>query len=193
MAKVNFLELVNDIYLNAAVVKQMKTAFKNTGVLRLDSFFNELKYKAIFDLFDSINGKKKKIADRFSFEEMNAHKIKKMFASKEFISFISSIIGKKFYKIKVEVRRFRHRDYTLVHDFNSRGIEFFMFFSKGWSDKLGGQLVYRDVDGKSLIFNVRGDSFVLINSRSYRKFVKYVNHLAGKRSFVLIEGKIITL
>ena len=168
----------------------MRWNYLDKKMLRLDGFFSNGFYKSIFEGIKRVNGERIKIAGRHSYEKLDVMKINEIFKNKEFVNFINLISCENFNDYEINVKRFRQGDYTLVHDYIAgKGIEFLFILADKWDDKYGGYVVYTDNKSKSMIFSIKGNSFILINKRDVGRFVKYVNHLAGKRSFVLVEGR----
>ena len=164
-------------------------SYLDNGMTRLDGFFNEDFYKEIFEKLRRNYGERVKLADRHSYEKLDAVELKGIFKDKEFLNFINLISCENFNNCEINVRRFGWGDYTLLHDsFVRKGMEFLLIFADKWDDKFGGYIVYTDNEEKSFIFSIKGNSFILINKKGMRRFVKYVNHLAGKKNFFLVEG-----
>lgn len=188
-----FKKYVSGIYLDKKILEEMRKSYLEFGILKLENFLKEEVYSELIKLLKDIRGVHTKIADKYSYEEMgDLSGVGRLFSSKEFLDFANFITGKKFYNIKLNISRFGHRDYTLLHDLDEKreGVEFFFIFCDEWNDKKGGHIIYTDNEenGKSLIFPVLGNSLALINKRGLGKFVKYVNHLAQDKGFILIEG-----
>ena len=117
--------------------------------------------------------------------------IEKLFLSKDFLDFVNFICGKKYRKCSVWINEFQHKDYTLLEAFGQdrEGDEFFVIFSDSWDDLFGGQIIYK-TDDDSFIFSINGNSFVLINKKKdMARFLKYINHLAGKKRFYVVDGR----
>ena len=170
----------------------MKTSYLQKGVLKLDGFLKDSVYNELIKLILDIKGEQVKIPDRCSYQEMgDLSGVGKLFSSKEFLSFVSIITGKSFSNVDLNIRKFENGDYTLLHDSDKihNRTEFFFIFADKWNAEWGGQIVYTDLDERSFIFPVDWNCFCLINrDDELGRFVKYINHLAGKKCFILIEG-----
>lgn len=190
----DFKKFVNESYLDLRVLEEMKKSYFNNGkVLRLEGFLKEEVYRELVKLLGDIEGEHIKIANKYSYQSFNSLSgVEKLFLSKEFFDFANAISGENFERCELKIRKFGNKDYTLLHDSESEGngIEFLYVFSGEWDESFGGQIVYTDNEenGRTLVFSIKENSFVLINSRCLRNFVKYVNHLAEKKSFILISG-----
>ena len=166
-------------------------SYLDNGLIRLDEFFNEDFYKDIFKRLRRNYGERVKLADRYSYEKLDVMELDKIFNDKEFLNFINLISCENFNNCEINVKKFGVENYTLLHDSTGRKrMEFLLIFVDKWDDKFGGYIVYTDNEEKSLIFSVKGNSFILINKKGMKRFVKYVNHLAGKKNFFLVEGRL---
>ena len=193
----SFNEFVSEIYLNEKLIKRMKESYFSSGeMLRLDGLFNQIRYEALLSRLKELKWQHRKISDRFSYDSFgNVNELREIFLSDDFKEFLSGILGSKVIDANFEVLRFGHGDYTLMHDNEKLGerIEWFMFFSDFWDETFGGQIVYSRFDSvdESFVFPVAGNSFILIKkARDLGRFVKYINHLVGKKKLVLVLGRV---
>ncbi|MEK6889204.1 MAG: hypothetical protein AABW80_03805 [Nanoarchaeota archaeon] len=190
----DFLESLNDRYASEKMYKEMGEHFKanKEKALKLNEFLKEDSYGGLKELLER-DAEKKKIANRFSFEEMGIDKkIECIFADLDFLDFAGAVVGRKIKKGEIKVKRFKHRDYTLLHDSDDvkPGIVFFFFICSGWNGEYGGEKVY--LGGKQpLICMPEPNTFYLLKKQEgVREFVRYVNNLAGKNAFIIVEGKL---
>ncbi len=184
--------MINKNYTDKEIVMQIKDAFDENGFVKLESFFDD-------DLNEKINGVKGKIAkipDRYSYTMIDDITFENIFNGDKFKEFLGDVIGKKVGKINLKVKKFSWKDYTLVHDDEAGKEEtrFFFIIAYKWENEFGGQIVYITENGlgNPLVFPIVGNSFCIIRKRKdMHSFVKYVNNLAGKNSFVVVEGKVV--
>lgn len=182
--------MINKIYLNKDISGKIMGGYLDKGMIRLDNFFDAIFNKEMFDKVRANNGEHIKIVDRYSYEKLDIIEFKKIFNNKEFLNFVNLISCENFDNCEINITRFAHGDYTLLYDFIVRkGMEFLFLLADKWDDKFGGYVVYTDNEKKNFIFSIKGNSFILIDKKGMGRFVKYVNHLSGKRNFVIIEGK----
>ncbi len=195
MASLNmdFKRFVNNLYLDENIQKEMRKIYLQSGVLKLEEFLKREVYNELIKLFEGIKGEKFKIADRYSYyarDDLNG--VEKLFCSNEFLDFARTIIGEEFDKAELKIKIFGQGDYTLLHDssYKEDKFEFFFIFCWNWDEKYRGEIVYTDNEenGRTLIFPVVGNNLVLIHKNGLGNFVKYINHLAENRKFILIRG-----
>jgi hypothetical protein len=190
----SFKNYLSKVYNDEIVVEQMRRSFENEGVLRIDGFMVEISHTMLLENLEDVKGEKNKIANKYSYVELeNVKELEEIFKSGDFCSFISKIVNKELRKVKVNVNKFGHRDYTLLHDNNLEvdRIEFIFMIGENWDESYGGQIVYKDEKEEGIVFSFEGNSFCLIDrKKGMGKFVKYVNHLSGKNSIYIIEGYI---
>ena len=188
-----FNNAVSRVYLNKNVIGQIGNHYFKTEVLRLDGFLNELAYERLFDILKNFKFVRKNIPNKFSLGNAErVDEIEKIFSSIDFLNFINFITKKNFVRCNLRINEFQKGDYTLLDGFkqDKKGSEFFFIFSEGWDDSFGGQVVYRINESEDLVFSIMGNSFVLLNKgEDVGRFVKYINHFAGKRKVYLVDGK----
>ncbi len=184
---------INPTYLQKKVIARIKNSYLKSASksLRLESFFRNAVYNKLENAIKKLKFKYIKIPDRHSHSEVKLNKeINEIFNSKEFINFAQEITHKKTKKINVSTKKFKHGDYTLIHDseLKNKRIEFFFFICHKWKIEFGGNKVY--VKGnKSFVFAPTKNTLVIIKrEKSDKNFVQYINHRSGKRGVILIEG-----
>lgn len=184
--------MINQAYLTNAVIKQMKEAFASQGVLKLNDFFDNPFYLNFSQKLWKAESEHTEIPDKYSYNKINNGILRGLFSDESFFELLNKILGKKAKKVEINIRKFGHKNYTLLHDEEiiDRDTEFFFIISGKWEANWGGNKVYSSGEGEALVFLPEGNVFCLINSRNRQSFVKYINHHAGKESFILIEGKI---
>lgn len=182
---------MNSYYLDKENLRMIGKEFEKIGMVRLDGFveenlYEELKQEVLKEKFI-----REKTATKFSFSKSKSSLLaREIFDSPELKFIVENIIGKKFSNVKLDLRRFSHRDYTLIHDskLKKNKFEFLFFICENWNSKWGGNKVYV-LNGKSYVFPPRGNSFILVeNKKDLKGFLQYVNHLCGRNKFYLIEG-----
>ncbi len=188
-----FKKFVNENYLDKNTLEEMKKKFFNDHALRIDGFLKGEVYDELVKMLMDVEGIKTKIADKHSYSKVdNLHGLERLFLSREFLELFNFIIEEKFEKCEIKIRKFKHEDYTLLHDFDERkGVEFIFIFTDKWDDSFGGQIIYTDnLDkGRAFIFSIKRNSLILIDREGLGGFVKYVNNLAEDKGFFLIFGR----
>ncbi|MDO8564279.1 MAG: 2OG-Fe(II) oxygenase family protein [Nanoarchaeota archaeon] len=185
--------MINKMYLDDGVIDQIADAFTQQGFIRLEKFLNEKEYIYFINSLNSADSKIEKVPDRYSYSLIECDEI--IFGSVGFKELLSKVVGKKVGKMTLSVKRFGWKDYTLVHDDEAgkEEMRFFFILADKWNVEWGGNVVYMAEDGlgNPIIFPITGNSLCIVKKKKdMHSFVKYVNNLAGKNSFVVVEGKI---
>ena len=187
---------LNALYLDTNNIQKMEQAYVDSvmGSLRLHSFLNDRRFVELEKYVYKSSGKHEKIADRFSYTTLPFPKeLEQFFSSPEFLSLLSFITKKKFKTCEISVKKFGHRDYTLLHDSErlKLGFEFFLDINPMWNPVWGGSLIYRDA--KEELFRVppAANAFTLVNrQKGMHRFVEYVNVKSGNNVRIIVEGKL---
>ncbi len=184
---------VNDIYLNPETLQQARASYEKSahGSLRLHSLLKPAVYHKIETKAMKMKGKQVKIPDRFSYSEVKMKELENFFSSREFISLISFIAGRKIKKAGISTKKFGHRNYTLLHDSEQMkpSIDIFFDIIPIWDSNWGGSIVYRNAGQELFRMLPVANSLTIVDrkKRMYR-FVEYVNHKAGKNAQIVVEG-----
>ncbi len=188
---------LNPLYAYDAVIDQMAISFKQLkpNHLLLNDFLIKQSYRTFFDSLLKAGGSQVFIPDRYSYTLLDMPKeVDSFFHSANFLSLLQDVCGVKTKDVKIEARKFKHKDFTLLHDAENlkQGLGFSLFFSDLWKSQCGGSLIYSRGESDPLIFPVKGNSFVLVKTtRDVLPFVKYINHFAGESSFIQIWGMVV--
>jgi len=172
--------MINPIYKNAAIMKQMQDYFKKSKVIKLNNFFQNPK-----SVVNNIKFKRKYLPIEYSYEESNVIKINK----KELTNFLSSFF--KINKITISLKTYSHEDYSLLNDLPQRNkAEFIIDLTKKWNKNAGGYTSFIQNNKEILRIYPEHNTLTLINTKnSTKSFVKYVNCLS-KNKRTVIEGTI---
>ncbi len=182
---------MNSYYLDKGNLKIIRGNFLEKGMIRLDGFVEENLYERLKREIEKEKFIHEKIATKFSYSACKLPALaREILDSPELRFIVQNIYRKKLGKLNLEVRKFGHRDYTLIHDsiLKKDTLEFIFFVCEQWNPKWGGNKVYVKKE-KSYVFPPRGNSFVLVeNKKELKGFVQYVNHLSKKNKFTAVEG-----
>ena len=99
-------------------------------------------------------------------------------SGKYFKSLIEKILNLKNCKIKHEIRKFEHGNYTLLHDADDErpGVDFIIDFSKP-TKSFGGHTVYLSQKEELLILNPSPNTLSFVDRRrGMMSYTKYVQH-----------------
>lgn len=182
--------LITTLYTYPAIVENARLAFKRNGFIMFNDFFTKEEYAKVFSLlkrkrFEHIDEPAKcSFAEVESFPELEG-----MFKSDKFIDFLRGVSGKKKVEVDISVKRFTHKDFTLLHDDDESetGLKFFFIFADSWEENAGGKTIFM-TKKEPLLFPVVGDCLAIVDvKKDMRDFVKYVNHFS-RGSFYKVEG-----
>ncbi|MBX4196450.1 hypothetical protein KW805_02600 [Candidatus Pacearchaeota archaeon] len=189
--------MINPLYTDKNICEQMKQAFQEAGMIKLPNFLMKESYDSLSRFLTKQKGVEHKIPDRYSVYRypslvVSSPSMKSIFFSDEFRSFLSSILGKKAKNFTLHVGRYGHKNYTLIHDSELAGkrIEFFYCLSPPWNPAWGGNTVYVANENPT-VFTPEDNSFCIVEKgKDMNRFLQYINHKAGKNSFILVEGSL---
>lgn len=183
--------MLTESYLAADVKEELVEAFMEQGFVRLTHF---LELEAVVPLAHGLwhaKGKQYFQANLHSFLQIpvSTH-LRTVFTGPLMKGFLGSVLGRKVRNIQLSVRRFGPGDFTLIHDSrNTRGVCFYYLLSGTWNSLWGGTLTIQREKAPALFFPLESNTFSLISfEKGMHPFVQYINHLAGKESFLLVEG-----
>jgi hypothetical protein len=182
--------LINKIYKEKLVLGKLKHAYKiNTPQgLQITSFLKNSDYIDLLKYVKNSKFNKMEIRDMYSFFEANCGALQ-IFKSKEFISFVSALIGKRFRGAEYSLRMFMHRSYTLINDKStSQTPEFYFDLTPGWNDAWGGYIAYITDEGNKVITPNHPNSIII--AEGSKSYVKYVNCLSHSKGRLMIYGRL---
>lgn len=169
----------------------IKKEFKNKGAVKLDYFIDQRKYKKIEKIIKKLKFKQIKIPDKFSYSTPKSNiNIKKLLGIGEIKNFIRAITNKNCNLSNLSIKKFKHKDYSIMHDSKKteNNMEFIFFICKNWNPMWGSNRVCVKNE-KTFLFTPKGNSLVFINKKKITKdFTQYVNRFA-KKSEIIIIGK----
>lgn len=182
--------MINQKILKSNIMAELKSGFRgnNPKGVQVQGFMDAESYKKFLAAVTNADFKKSEVRDTHSFFEAKSDTLK-WFGSKEFLSFASSVVGKKLAKASSALRIFLAGSYTLMHDEATaeKGIEFCFDLTPQWRQDWGGSTVYLTDAGEKLVLPPAPNNLV-INESSRRSYVKYVNNLAGKEGRLVVCG-----
>lgn len=190
---ISFDKALNSLYSYDAVQAQMKAQFlsQKPSVLLLPDFLAKSVFASLNKEVQGLVGKHVLVPHQYSYTSLDASSLKTFFNSPSFIDFMRTVSGKRVSNVNLEIQRFEHGNFTLLHDdLDARTrTEFFLFFGDAWKGEYGGTLNYTQGDGEPLVFTPTPNSFGLISTpQGWMSFVRYVKHLAEKKSCILVRG-----
>ena len=102
-------------------------------------------------------------------------------------------MGRKITLGRVYLYSFSQKDYTLLNDSYTEkpGVDIIFDLTVGWDSAWGGTITYVNGTGDALKLPVKPNSLMIIRrQKDEQRFVKYVNHLVGKRKRVFVIIKV---
>ncbi len=198
MAELTFSTSLNPLYLYEAVQDQMRSSFEKSkpSVLLLTDFLTSRSYEAFARIVGEFKETRVEEPDRLFFSSLAIPQAQRaFFASPSFFDFVRNATGVKPRDVKLEARRFGHRDFTLLHDdqLSSERFVFFYTLTSDWNASSGGSIVFSFGDAREpLIFEPKANSLIILKvPKGMREFVKYINHTAGNKTITYISGELL--
>jgi hypothetical protein len=186
--------MINKYYLqNLGTIKASFLEKKDFPHVLLFDFLWEREYLRVKKQVGKISLKreKKPMFHSYAYAPLSLG-LQKIFSSPEFTNFITKVIAKKLNLSNAQIYSFSARDYTLLNDSyqENAGIDIIFDFTEKWDASCGGQITYVNGTGDALKLPIQKNSLMIIRrQKNVQRFVKYVNHKAGKkrRVFVLVR------
>lgn|SRR3989338_250735 len=182
--------MINKIFLEEKNVEKVSNDMIKNSIIKMDNFLDN--YSEMEEKISKLKFIEKRVPDKFSYSEAKSSFFKNLFNSSEFIDYMGRISGVDFKKVDVKVLKFRHKNYTLMHDSYKEKNEFHfvLFFCDRWEAKLGGNKVVIK-NGKNFVLTPSGNSLVFFRlDERDREFFQYIKHFTGKSEFFVIEGSL---
>ncbi len=175
--------MINPLYKNKQIIRQMQFHFKNSGILKLDNFYTTP--ESISKQISKQKFIKKYSPAEYSFEESKKIPINKK-ELKKFLSNFSKVIN-----LKLNLKIYAHRGYTLLNDYQKmRKIGFIIDFTKKWNNDSNGYTSFIKNNIEILRIYPEYNNITIVNTKNnVKNFVKYVNCLA-KTKRIVVEGSI---
>lgn len=163
------MEKPSSIYFQPEILKQMKTHYKQAGgMIYLPDFLGEKMYGTILEELEKSKGKKEKIADRFSYEVLKHEELKRIFSSPQSLEMLGGVMGTKIKNVEIAIRRYGHRDYSLIHDSEGKckRVEFTFLLMRKWNTAWGGHKVYICEGEEPRLVPLAGNGLLLIDTEN---------------------------
>ena len=193
MVTLIFNKNVNPLYLYEAVQDQIKSSFavSKPQLTLLADFLTKPAYNELLASVSSSKSREVFVPHKFSFDSVDHRG--ELFSSKEFLEFVRLVTGVRSNNATIDVKKFKHTNFTLLHDdldSNARVIFFYILGSKDWKPEWGGQTIFTFGDGREpIVFEPKANSLAIIKvPKGMRDFVKYIKHFSGRNEFFKIEG-----
>jgi len=190
---------ITDIYLNNQTIKEAQDFFEKEAFIQLNSFLeneniiqlkNKLEKQEIKEIYNPM---------KHRFQEINISKIYDLdlikliefFRSKFFLEYIEDITGFNLSYKFVNLRKFSHWDFTLIHDdFQEKEdiIDVIFDLSDIFQENMGGILTYATKEEEIFYLDPSFNSLsILYKPESVISYLKYINNLAENRKILRFE------
>ena len=171
---------INTLYLDGGILKSANKTFNNQNPrnIRLEKFFQPAVFSILQDKLYNLKFKLKFHPYKYKYFTAKSTEINSFLNGRYFKNIVQSIIGLKNYKIKYEIRKFEHGNYTLLHDAEKGkpGIDFVIDFSKS-NENFGGFTVYLTETEELLQLNPSSNTLSFIErNKNVMKYTKYVQN-----------------
>jgi len=190
--------MIHPQYYLTSTVRAAARQFAKEGSIQLRQFLLPDAYKKA-----ALPLQKAALREQYLPDQYHCHEPKKISAAvkqlqrwlktKEAATIISAVIQKKVRYKESCLCVYTHRDYTVRHDKNTEppGYDVLLDLTPRWNNRACGHHSYVDADGNELVrIPVAGNTLAIISRpNGAQKFVKYVNHFAGKDRRVVLEAR----
>jgi Rps23 Pro-64 3,4-dihydroxylase Tpa1-like proline 4-hydroxylase len=190
-------EKINKTYIKKEIIDEMRNFFENEGFIQLNSFFNQNYIKKIFNSIlheNFIENYKPLFFRYYEIKEIYNFEIIKLyefFKSKEFIEYIEEILNFEIENPKVSIRKYSHRNYTLLNDklINKEDkINIIFDLTKDWKDNYGGILTYLTKEEEILYLEPQFNTLTIIfQPTELMKYLKYINNFSKDKQIIRFE------
>ncbi len=188
----------HESYQDKEVLSELQRTWNETTPSRLllSDFLDEQLYRTILHELKEAHFEEKKIADRYSYGLfIGENSLSDALSSNAFLTFLQNVTGSKYKQLKIEIRKYSWKDYTLLHDAESKKskIEFFFFLPSvsEWDYFWGGTKIYQTEggEGQPLVFIPTHNTLGLVDtSKNALGFTQYLNHYVGDEYVIVVEG-----
>jgi len=189
--------LIAEQYYLTSVLRAAAQRFAKEGSIQLGQFLPPEAFRKALPL------QKAALREHYLPDQYHCHEPKSVSAAvkqlqrwlktKEAAAIISAIIDDRVRYKESCLCVYAHRDYTVRHDKNIEppGYDVLLDLTPRWNARACGHHSYVDADGNELIrIPVAGNTLAIISRpNGVQKFVKYVNHFAGKDRRVVLEAR----
>ncbi len=181
---------INSSYFERENIKLIKENFIKNRVIKLDDFLDKKSYGILSGNLKNLTFIAVKKPDKYSFALATTSSGLMKELDLLFCRYLSSIMEKEV-KFNLQIKRFSHTNYIIIHDeeFKSKKTvyEFVFYLAGKWDFDMGGNKVLRGK--KNYVITPLGNSLVLTKlENGTNSFSQYINYKAGKNSFMVIEG-----
>ncbi len=187
---------INPIYKNDQAQKEIALQFQKQKeekfpAITLCDFFTKTIFNYLEKEFLSLDYQKKIEPLSHSFSQgIVSQKIHDFFHQKDFLNFLSLILGKRVKAISLDAKALSWKDYTLINDEKKEKGEFDLLFSfSDWNVDFGGSIFY--VDGSfdfAQIYPQKNSLTLVQRKENVQRYLKYVNSLAQEKKLFLLVG-----
>ncbi len=190
---------INPLYLGKGTPEEAGKIYLQSfpQSIQLTGFLQKGAYQKLLQKAQAAHGKQKTSHGQYSYAAAEAsEEMEKLFNAQKLHSILAAITGQKIKKQKTthELLSFAHCDYTLLHNKlrQSPGIMLFLELTPLWDPSWGGYTsIIGTKSGKELLrINPVPNTLTIMRlEKNMKWFVKYVNHLTGrkKRVFILMK------
>lgn len=190
---------INGDYLDSSLLHTVRQAYQKNRVIpsvQLRALLNKKVFSSLQRNASRAARKWRHVPNMFIYEQLKPRDtmldFERFLRSREFMTLLSFVVGKKVAVKEIEWQSFSHRHYTLLHDkrVQEKGVYLFFDLSALWNEAWGG---YTSVvrDGQELIRALPSENaatFLTLAGKA-RQFTKYVNYRAGKHRRIVLVAR----
>jgi hypothetical protein len=190
--------LIHEQYYLARVLRAAAQQFAKEGSIQLGQFLLPEAFKKAALPLQKTAVREHYLPDQYRCHEPKTipaavKRLQRWLKTKEAAAIISAIVDDRVRCKESCLCVYAHRDYTVRHDKNIEppGYDVLLDLTPRWNNRACGHHSYVNADGNELVrIPVAGNTLAIIRRPAgVQKFVKYVNHFAGKDRRIVLEAR----
>ena len=188
---------LNPIYLQEETMQALKKAFTEQDIphIQLQDFFTPEKAKTILQHFQRAHYQQQYVPDKYNYARADQlgslATVQEVFQDLLMKLWLEEITGKKSTASQINILRFTHGDYTLIHDSETpeEGILLIYDPVTPWPIEAGGYDVFTLPEKDPLVIQPQANTLTIIAiTKETRQFTKYVNSLCRDKKRYCLKG-----
>lgn len=188
--------MINPFYLTQEMLAEMRNTFTENPLvpsIQLQQAFTPKIYALIQQEARTLSLTRSTDPLHHSYASGSSKILTNLLNQPPFIDFIGTLLNKKVKGVSCTVFTLGWKDFTLLHDshLEKPGYDFVVDATPLWDLSWGGSIVYVDGSGESTTIGSLPNTLLLAHrKKNVNKFIKYINHHAGKRTKTIIVGSL---
>lgn len=189
---------LNPMYLREEAMRALKKVFtqqQDIQHIQLQDFFTSEKAKTILRHLQRAHYQQQYVPDKYNYaladQIGDLQTMQEVFQDPLFRLWLEEITGKKSTSSQINMLRFTHGDYTIIHDSEIPEEGLFLIYdpTSPWSAEAGGYDVFTLPEKDPLVIQPQANTLTIVyRTKETRHFTKYVNSLCGDKKRYCLRG-----